>query len=62
MKKSIKKIVEVILAIIACLSFVLMCAERPDGSACPLWTIGCMAVFAISAIALDRMGVLDRTI
>ena len=31
MKKTIKKLVEVILTIIACTSLILMCAEKPDG-------------------------------
>ena len=54
--KAIKKIVEVVLTIIACLSIILMVAEKPDGSICLPWSLGCMAVLAISAKILDKMG------
>lgn len=57
MKKAIKKIIVVILTIIACLSFNLMCAERPDGSVCLPWTLGWMAALVISTKILDKMGV-----
>ena len=60
MKKTIKKIIEVILTIIAGLSFILMIAERPDGSMCLPWTLGWMAALAVSAILLDKMGVFKR--
>ena len=56
MKKSIKKIIEAVLTIIACLSFILMCAERPDGSICLPWTLGWLAALTISAFLLDKMG------
>lgn len=62
MKKSIKTIIKVILTIVACLSFILMSAERQDGSACLPWSLGCMAAFAISAILLDKMDYKDETI
>jgi hypothetical protein len=60
MKKSIKKIVEVILTIIACVSFILMVAERPDGGICLPWNLGWMAALAISAKLLERMGAFDK--
>lgn len=56
MKKAIKKIIEVILTIFACLSFVLMVGEKADGSACIPWTLGCLAVLIISGYILGRMG------
>ena len=59
MKKSIKKIVEVILAIVFCIAFVLMFAEKKDGSICLPWTLGCIATLAISAKILDKMGVFE---
>lgn len=60
MKKVIKKTIEVILIIIACLSFILMCAERPDGSICLTWSLGWLAALAVSATLLDRMGAFNR--
>lgn len=60
MKKTIKKLVEVILTIIACTSFILMCAEKPDGGICLTWNMGWMAALAISAKLLDKMGVFDK--
>ena len=60
MKKKVKKIVEVILTIIACLSFVLMTGETTDGSVCLLWNFGWMAALAISARLLDKMGTFDK--
>ena len=60
MKKVVKKIIEVILTIIACVSFVLMCGERPDGSICLPWTLGWLAALVISAKCLDWMGVFKK--
>ena len=60
MKKTIKKLVEVILTIIACTSFILMTAETQDGSVCVLWNFGWMAALAISAKLLEKMGVFDK--
>jgi hypothetical protein len=60
MKKSIKKIVEVILTIIACVSFILMVAERPDGGICLPWNLGWLAALAVSAILLDKMGAFKK--
>ena len=62
MKKSIKKIIVAILTIIACLSLILMCAERPDGSICLPWTMGCMAALVISGKLMDKMGVFDKSL
>ena len=56
MKKSIKTIIVAVLAIIACLSFVLMFAETEDGSINLAWSIGCMASLAASGRLLDKMG------
>jgi hypothetical protein len=61
MKKSVKKIVEVILTIIAVTSMILMCAEKPDGGICLPWTLGWMAALAVSAILLDEIGALKKT-
>lgn len=55
MKKTIKKIVEAILTIIACVSFVLMCGEKADGSICFAWNFGWLASLAISAKLLEKM-------
>lgn len=60
MKKSIKKIVEVILTIIACVSFILMVAERPDGGICLPWNLGWLTALAVSAILLDKMGAFKK--
>ena len=60
MKKSVKKIVEVILTIIACVSFILMVAERPDGGICLPWNLGWLAALAVSAILLDKMGAFKK--
>ena len=60
MRKVIKKTIEVIITIIACVAFVLMAGERPDGSVCIPWTFGWMAVFAVCAVILGKMGVFNR--
>ena len=60
MRKSVKKTIEVILTILACVSFVLMVAERPDGSVCLSWTFGWLAVLAICAKILERMGAFNK--
>ena len=60
MKKTIKKLVEVILTIIACTSVVLICGEKSDGGICLPWNLGWMAVLAISAKLLERMGEFDE--
>ena len=60
MKKSVKKFIEVILTIIMCVSFCLMCAERPDGSICFSWSFGWLGAFTISAIILDKMGAFKK--
>ena len=60
MKKVIRKAVEVFLTIVACMSFILMCAEKPDGGICLPWNLGWMAALAVSAKLLDRMGAFDK--
>ena len=60
MEKLVKKAVEVILTIIACLSIILMCAETPDGGICLTWNLGWMAALAISAKLLDWMGAFEK--
>lgn len=60
MKKYIKSIAKVILMIIACISFILMFGERPDGSICLPWNLGWMAVFAICAKILDKLGAFKK--
>lgn len=55
-----KKIIEVVLTIIACLSIILMVAERPDGGICLPWSLGCMAALAVSAKLLEKMGAFDK--
>ena len=56
MKKTIKKIIMVILTIIADLSLVLMTAEQPDGSINFPWTFGWLAALLVCAGLLDKMG------
>ena len=60
MKKTIKKLVEVILTIIACTSVILICAEKSDGGICLPWNLGWMAALAISAKLLERMGAFEK--
>lgn len=60
MEKIFKKIIEVVLMALLLLSFVMMGAETYDGGVCVPWTLGCMAVFAVCAKVLDKMGVFDR--
>lgn len=59
--KALKKIIMMILTVIACLSIILMCAERPDGSISLTWSLGWMAALVVSTKLLDRMGVFDRS-
>ena len=59
--KALKKIIMMILTIIACLSIILMCAERPDGSISLTWSLGWMAALVVSTKLLDRMGVFDSS-
>ena len=60
MKRTIKKIIEAILTIIACLSFILMCGEKPDGSICLPWTLGWLAALVVSSLLLDKMGAFNK--
>ena len=60
MKKTIKKLVEVILTIIACTSFILMCGEKPDGGICLPWNLGWLTALAVSSILLDKMGAFKK--
>lgn len=60
MKKAIKKIIEVVLTTIVCVSFVLMLAETPEGGVCLPWNLGWMAALAVSAKLLDKMGVFKK--
>lgn len=56
MKKVIKKIIEVILTIIACVSFVLMFGEEQDGSICLPWTLGWLSALVVSGWLLNKLG------
>ncbi len=58
--KAIKKICKLILMIIACLSFILMCAETTDGGICLPWNLGWLAALAISANLLERLGAFEQ--
>lgn len=60
MKKSTKKIIEVILELVTCSSMILMGAQNEDGGVCIPWTLCWLAVFAISAFALYRMGAIKE--
>ena len=54
--KAIKQIGKVILVIIACVAFVLMTAEQPDGAINFPWTFGWLAALLVCAGLLDKMG------
>ena len=60
MKKTIKKIIEAILIIIACVALVLMTGQAEKESTQLLWSLGWMAVLAIDCKILDRMGAFDN--
>lgn len=57
MKKTIRQIAKVTLSLIACLSFILMCGETPDGGIYLPWNLGWMASLAVCTKLLDKMGV-----
>lgn len=50
-----KKIIENVLAIVCMFSMFLAGAETEDGGIDLLWTLGCLAVFALSGWALNKM-------
>ena len=56
MKKFIRTAIVVILTIVAILSLILMCAERPDGSISLTWSLGWLVALVASAKILDKMG------
>jgi hypothetical protein len=56
MKKAVKKISMAVLTITACVSFILMVAERPDGSVCLPWSLGWLASLVVSSILLGKLG------
>lgn len=60
MKQKVKKIIEVILTIIAGVSFVMLFAEKPDGSINLPWSLGWAAALLVSGSLLNKMGVLGR--
>lgn len=62
MKKVIKKAVEVFLTIVACMSFILMCAEKPDGAICLPWTLGWLTALVVSAKTLQKMGAFKKEV
>ncbi len=57
MNNTLKKIAKVILSIIACVSFILMVAETPDGGIYLPWNLGWLASLAVCTKLLDKMGV-----
>lgn len=57
MKQIVIKIYKVTLMVIACLSFILMCAETPDGGIYLPWNLGWLASLAVCTKLLDKMGV-----
>ena len=59
MKKALKKIVLVVVTILACLSFVMMTAEAETATLQLLVTGGSMAIFYGCYKILDKMGVLN---
>lgn len=62
MKKLIRKAVEVILTIVAVVSFILMVAERPDGSICLPWSLGWLTALVVSSAILNKMGVFKKSL
>ena len=60
MRKTIKRIVEVILTTTAGIALLLACAENPDGSVNIIWSLGCLAVTIICAKTLERTGAFKR--
>ena len=59
MKKTIRQIAKVTLSLIACLSFILMCGETPDGGIYLPWNLGWLASLAVCTKLLDKMGVFE---
>lgn len=57
MRTTIKRIIEAILAVIACVSFVMMTGEAADGSVSLPWSLSWLAVLAVCCKILDKMGV-----
>lgn len=55
MKQRIKKIVEVILIMVATISFVLMGAEKADGTMCYAWSFGWFAASAACGLIIYLM-------
>ena len=60
MKKVVKKSVEVLLIIIASVSFILMNAQRPDGFCCLPWNLGWFSALVVSSLLLNKMGVFKK--
>ena len=50
-----QKILSYILLILVALSFILMCAENPDGSINLLWTLGWLGVMVLSALLWHKL-------
>ena len=61
MKKTIRQIAKVTLSLIACLSFILMCGETPDGGIYLPWNLGWLASLAVCTKLLDKMGVFGNS-
>ena len=60
MKQIVIKIYKVTLMVIACLSFILMCAETPDGGIYLPWNLGWLASLAVCTKLLDKMGAFNN--
>ena len=54
--KAIKKFIELLLIIVASVSLILCTGEAQDSSTQIIWSLGSLAVFGLSAFALDKMG------
>ena len=50
-----KKIFETILGLVCVTALFLGCAENPDGSCNLAWTLGCLAVSAVSGWLLGKI-------
>lgn len=60
MKKTFKTIAKVVLSIVAALAFVAMTGEAETAKMQLIWTLGGLAVLAVSARLLSRLGAFDE--
>lgn len=56
--KAIKKIIEIMLTIVCCISFCAALAEYPEHQF--IWSMGWMGLMAVCIRILDKMGVIGE--